>query len=42
MKPTSFSPVLAIIGVGMILFAKSNTKKDVGTILADFAILMTV
>ena len=41
LKPTSFSPVLAIIGVGMILFAKSNTKKDVGTILAGFAILMT-
>lgn len=37
LKPTSFSPVLAIIGVGMILFAKSNTKKDVGTILAGFA-----
>ena len=32
LKPTSFSPILAIIGVGMILFAKSNTKKDVGTI----------
>ena len=41
LKPTSFSPVLLIIGVGMILFAKSNTKKDVGTILAGFAILMT-
>ena len=41
LKPTSFSPILAIIGVGMILFAKSNTKKDVGTILAGFAILMT-
>ena len=27
LKPTSFSPILAIIGVGMILFAKSNTKK---------------
>ncbi len=40
LKPSSFSPVLAIIGVGLILFAKSDRKKDVGTILSGFAILM--
>lgn len=41
LKPSSFSPVLAAIGVGLIMFAKSNRKKDVGTILAGFGILMT-
>ena len=41
LKPSSFSPILAAIGVAFILFAKSTKKKDVGTILAGFAILMT-
>lgn len=39
-KPTSFSPVLAIIGVAFLLFAKSEKKKDVGTIFLGFAVLM--
>ena len=41
LKPTSFSPILAIIGVSMMLFAKSSKKKDIGSIMAGFAILMT-
>ena len=42
LKPTSFSPILAIIGVIMIMSAKDNTKKnDIGLILVGFAILMT-
>lgn len=41
LKPSSFSPVLAMVGVSLILFAKSTRKKDIGTILAGFAILMT-
>lgn len=41
LKPTSFSPILAIIGVIMIMSAKDNTKKnDIGLILIGFAILM--
>lgn len=40
LKPSSFAPVLAIIGVCLILFTKSTKKKDIGTILAGFAILM--
>lgn len=40
-KPSSFSPVLALIGVFLILFAKSDRKMDIGTILTGFAILMT-
>lgn len=41
LKPSSFSPIFAIIGVFMMLFAKSTKKKDIGTIMAGFAILMT-
>ncbi len=41
LKPTSFSPILAIVGVIMIMTAKNNTKKsDIGSILVGFAILM--
>lgn len=40
LKPTSFSPILAIIGVIFIMFFKNEKKKDIGTILAGFAILM--
>ena len=40
LKPTSFTPVLAIFGIAMLMLAKSNKKKDVGTILLGFATLM--
>jgi len=40
LKPTSFSPVLAVIGVALFMFAKSSRKKDVGSILIGFATLM--
>lgn len=40
-KPSSFSPVLAIIGVIFILFLKNGKKRDIGSILVGFAILMT-
>lgn len=40
-KPASFSPVLAIVGVIFIMFLKSGRKRDVGSILVGFAILMT-
>lgn len=40
-KPTSFSPVLAIIGVIFIMFLKNSKKRDIGIILVGFAILMT-
>ena len=39
-KPSSFSPILAIAGVVMLLFSKKDKKKDVGTIMVSFAILM--
>ncbi len=41
LKPTSFSPILALIGIVMIMTAKdTNKKKDIGNILVGFAILM--
>lgn len=40
-KPSSFVPVLALIGVIFFMFLKSNKKKDTGVILLGFATLMT-
>ena len=40
LKPTSFSPILALIGIVMLMFAKKDKFKDVGTILVSFAVLM--
>lgn len=40
-KPTSFSPVLAIIGVALMMFTKSSKNKDIGSIFVGFAVLMT-
>lgn len=40
MKPSSFSPILAVIGVGFLMFSKNEKKKDVGTILIGFTVLM--
>ena len=40
LKPTSFTPILALIGVVLTLMAKSDKKKDVGMILLGFAVLM--
>lgn len=39
-KPSSFSPVLAAVGIVMLVFLKNEKKKDIGTILIGFAILM--
>lgn len=41
LKPSSFSPVLAIIGVVFLQFLKNDKKKNIGMILVGFAILMT-
>ena len=40
LKPTSFSPILAIIGVCLISMGKKERQKNVGTILIGFAVLM--
>lgn len=41
LKPSSFSPILAAIGIILTMTAKDNDKKkDIGTILLGFAVLM--
>lgn len=40
LKPSSFSPVLAWIGVTILLFSKKEKKKNIALILVGFAILM--
>lgn len=40
LKPTSFTPVLALIGTSFHMFSKDSKKKDTGTILLGFATLM--
>ena len=38
LKPSSFSPILALIGIIFIMFSKQEKKKDIGGILIGFAI----
>lgn len=40
LKPSSFTPVLALIGIVFFMFTKSNKKKDIGMVLLGFATLM--
>ena len=40
LKPTSFTPVLALLGTVFLMFSNSSKKKDLGTILLGFATLM--
>ncbi len=39
-KPTTFTPVFAVIGIILYMFCKSQKKKEIGTILLGFATLM--
>ena len=40
LKPTSFTPVLALLGTVFLMFSNSTKQKDTGTILLGFATLM--
>lgn len=40
LKPTSFSPVLSIIGVGFLLFSKKDKYKNAATVMIGFSVLM--
>lgn len=40
LKPENFSPIIALIGVIMIMGSKKEKRKDVGIIMAGFAVLM--
>ena len=41
MKPSSFAPILAFIGILLYMAAKSDKKKNIGVVLLGFTILMT-
>lgn len=40
LKPTSFSPIIAIIGVCLLTFSKNDKKHDIASIMIGFAVLM--
>lgn len=40
LKPTSFTPILALIGIILYMFCKGGKKNDIGLILLGFATLM--
>ena len=40
LKPTSFTPILAVIGIIMLSFCKKGKRKDIGSILIGFSVLM--
>lgn len=40
LKPESFSPLLAFIGIGLIMLSKKSKQKEIGNSFLGFAILM--
>ncbi len=40
LKPDAWMPILAVIGICLVMFSKRGKKKDIGVILLGFAILM--
>jgi len=40
LKPDNFSPIVALVGIILIMMSKSERKKDIGTIMVGFAVLM--
>ncbi|MBQ8380298.1 MAG: Na/Pi cotransporter family protein [Clostridia bacterium] len=40
LKPDSWMPILAVIGICLVMFSKRGKKKDIGAILLGFSILM--
>lgn len=40
LKPINFSPLIAFVGIILIMFTKTGSKKNIGGILLGFAILM--
>ena len=40
LKPSSFSPILAIVGIAFLMFSKNEKKNNAGTVMVGFAVLM--
>lgn len=41
LKPDSWVPIIALIGICLLMFVKRGKKKDIGVILLGFVVLMT-
>ena len=39
-KPENFAPIVALIGIIMIMMSKKKKRQDIGTIMVGFAVLM--
>ncbi|MBO7632443.1 MAG: Na/Pi cotransporter family protein [Lachnospiraceae bacterium] len=40
LKPEVFSPILAFLGIGLIMFSKKDRRVSIGTVFVGFAVLM--
>ena len=40
LKPENFAPIVALIGIIMIMMSKKKKRQDIGTIMVSFAVLM--
>ncbi len=40
-KPDTFAPLLAFLGIVLVMFQKNEKRKDIGTVLVGFGVLMT-
>ncbi len=40
LKPSSFTPIMALVGVAFIMFTKNEKKHNIGQILVGFTVLM--
>ena len=40
LKPENFAPIVALIGITMLIMSKKKKRQDIGTIMVGFAVLM--
>ena len=40
LKPINFTPILAFVGIALLMFSKSDKKKNIGDIFLGFSVLM--
>ena len=40
LKPSNFAPIFAFVGIAMIMLSKKSKKRDIGSILVGFGVLM--
>lgn len=40
LKPENFSPLIALVGIAMLMLSKNDRKKSIGSVFVGFAVLM--